>query len=100
MTTMQLPTLRDRCPDCLGQGYDLASYRRAKHYDQIEDCATCGGTGEVPVAAEPQPAKAMNPHQMQRALLTAALAAGAKIDHVEKIGRPLESTPRYRGKIA
>ena len=91
--------MMERCPDCLGQGYDIASYRRAKNYDQIEDCATCGGTGEVPVASEPQPVKVMNPHQMQRALLAAAKAAGAEIGETVKIGRPLELSPRYRGRI-
>ena len=39
----------EKCSDCLGQGYDLASYRRAKNYDEVEDCATCNGSGEVSV---------------------------------------------------
>lgn len=43
------------CPDCKGQGYDLASYRRAKHPDQIDNCGTCNGRGRVlpnPLALE------------------------------------------------
>ena len=90
----------DVCPECEGRRYDAASYRRAKHPDQIEDCGTCGGTGEVPVATEPEPVTAMNTHQMQRALIAAAMARGAEIGPLVEIGRPLESTPRYRGRVA
>ena len=90
--------MMERCPDCLGQGYDIASYRRAKNYDQIEDCDRCHGEGEIPVDVE-APVKVMNPHQMQRALLAAAKAAGAEIGETVKIGRPLELSPRYRGRI-
>ena len=96
---MSTHEMMERCPGCLGQGYDLASYRRAKSYADIEDCATCGGTGEVPVAAEPAPVKVMSPHQMQRALIAAAMAAGAEIGETVTIGRPLELSPRYRGRI-
>ena len=40
------------CPECEGRRYDAASYRRAKHPDEIEDCGTCKGEGEVPADQE------------------------------------------------
>ena len=39
------------CPECEGRRYDAASYRRAKHPDEIEDCGTCKGNGRVVVCS-------------------------------------------------